>query len=165
MTCTHSDTTDISSNDALDDSGIIPFADECGTTKKSAGTGNAASGTGEEHTQPERDSAREAFGPVGERVSVADRELGIERDKWERRGKYSCPCCNHATSRVVRVRVANRPRWSAVCAVCAATLLAKVPGTIVGGMIRPTRRRRRSIPGQVAHGFRRLDQNSYRRAG
>ncbi|MBO6738439.1 MAG: hypothetical protein JJ916_01140 [Phycisphaerales bacterium] len=158
MTCTHSDTPDISSNDALDDSGIIPFADECGASEKS-------SATGEEHPQPERDSAREAFGPVGERVSVADRELGIERDKWERRGKYSCPCCNHATSRVVRVRVANRPRWSAVCAVCAATLLAKVPGTIVGGMIRPTRRRRRSIPGQVAHGFRRLDQSSYRRAG
>ena len=158
MTCTHSDTPDISSNDALDESGIIPFADECGSDSKNT------SCTGGPLPEPERDSAREAFGPVGERVSVADRELGIERDKWERRGKYSCPCCNHATSRVVRVRVANRPRWSAVCAVCAATLLARVPGTIVGGMVRPTRRRR-SIPGQVAHGFRRLDQGGYRRAG
>lgn len=158
LTCTHTDTTEISTSDALDDSGIIPFADECVP---------AAKKPEKKHELPraERDSAREAFGPVRRRVSVADRELGIERDKWERRGKYSCPCCSHATSRVVRVRVANRPRWSAVCAVCAATLLAKVPGTIVGGMVRPTRRRRRSIPGQVAHGFRRLDQNSYRRAG
>lgn len=161
MTCTHTNTTDTSTtttSDALDEAGIIPFADECvGGMKKPKKT--------PERAKAGRDSAREAFGPVRSRPSLVDRELGIERNKLERRGKYACPCCSHRASRVVRVRVASHSRWSAVCAVCAAMLLAKAPGTIVGGMVRPTRRRRNKTAGQTAHGFRRLDQNRYRRAG
>jgi putative CocE/NonD family hydrolase len=57
------------------------------------------------------------------------------------------------------------PSLRAVCAVCAAMLLAKMPGTIVGGLVRPTRRRQKSTAGQTAHGFRRLGQGGYRRAG
>lgn len=161
LTCTHTKADDIATGSALDDSGddtgIIPFADECEPVKKTT--------IQTPEPKPERDSALEAFGPVRQRVSVADRELGIERNKWERRGKYSCPCCGQGSSRVVRVRVPTHARWSAVCAVCAAMLLAKMPGTIVGGMVRPTRRRRKAMPGQVAHGFRRVDQGGYRRAG
>lgn len=155
LTCTHQNIETATSSEAFDDAGIIPFADEVQAPKPKRTKGITA----------KRDSALEAFGPVHKRVSVADRELGIERNQWERRGKYSCPCCTQKTSRVMRVRVAHRPGWSAVCAVCAATLLAKVPGTIVGGMVRPSRRRRASTPGQVAHGFRRMDQGGYRRAG
>lgn len=157
LTCTHTDTDDIATGSALDDTGIIPFADECQPAKKQR--------VKAPDTEPKRDSALEAFGPVQRRVSVADRELGIERGKWERRGKYACPCCGHGSSRVVRVRVPSHARWSAVCAVCAAMLLAKLPGTIVGGMVRPTRRRRKSSASQVAHGFRRVGQGGYRRAG
>ena len=156
LTCTHTETEDIATGSALDDSGIIPFADEHAPTKMK---------NKPKASKPERDSAREAFGPVRQRISVADRELGIERNKWERRGKYSCPCCGHASSRVVRVRVPSHARWSAVCAVCAAMLLAKMPGTIVGGMVRPTRRRRKTSSGQAPHGFRRMGQNGYRQAG
>lgn len=161
MTCTHTSDTDTSTmttGDALDDAGIIPFADECvpPSVKPKPASGRISA---------ERDSAREAFGPVRRRPSMVDRELGIERNKLERRGQYACPCCKHRASRVVRVRVPTQSRWTAVCAVCAAMLLAKAPGTIVGGMVRPTRRRRRTAPGHVAHGFRRVDQNHYRRAG
>ncbi len=159
-TCTHTDNP-TASIEPLDNQGIIPFADEC--TKQCTKSGQTASKP--EAPAPQRDSAMEAFGPVRRRPSLVDRELGIDRLMTKRRGKYSCPCCGHATSRVMRVRVSTQPGWSAVCAVCAATLLAKIPGTIVGGMVRPTRRRRSRLPGQVAHGFRRMDQNSYRRAG
>lgn len=160
LTCTHTDTQDIATGSALDDSGIIPFADEHAPAQPN----NKTKSTPKAPT-PERDSAREAFGSARQRISVADRELGIERGKWERRGKYACPCCGHGSSRVVRVRVPTHARWSAVCAVCAAMLLAKMPGTIVGGMVRPTRRRRKVSSGQTPHGFRRMDQNGYRRAG
>lgn len=157
LTCTHTESEDIATGSALDDTGIIPFVDECEPMTKQTNM--------DEPEQAPRDSALDAFGPVVQRVSVADRELGIKRNSWERRGKYSCPCCGHASSRVVRVRVPSHARWSAVCAVCAAMLLAKMPGTIVGGLVRPTRRRQKSTAGQTAHGFRRLGQGGYRRAG
>ena len=148
--------------DGIDEDGIIPFADDCEVTKA---LGEAVD-TDDIVSDTPRDSAIDAFGPIEpKRLSVADRELGIERGKWERRGKYTCPCCSHATSRVVRVRVASQPRWSAVCAVCAAALLSEIPGTIVGGMVRPTRRKRSVKPGKIAHGFRRLASIGYRRAG
>lgn len=152
---THSTDTSTGTNDvSLDDAGIIPFADEC------------ASGVGVEEApaQPERDSANDAFGPATKRASIADRELGLDRVGTQTTGKYACPCCGDGASRVMRVRIRQQPGWTAVCAVCAATLLARVPGTIVGGMVRPTRRRRKAMPGQVAHGFRRTDQGGYRRA-
>ena len=157
LTCTHHDTDTTPVSDTLDDAGIIPFADEVAPAPVKAKKTKTITAR--------RDSALEAFGPVHKRVSVADRELGIERNKWERRGKYSCPCCTQKTSRVMRVHVAHRPGWSAVCAVCAATLLAKVPGTIVGGMVRPSRRRKTRVAGQTTHGFRRVGQDGYRRAG
>lgn len=163
-TCIHTDTP-ITLEEAIetelcsDGSGIIPFADECEAVIDQA----QQHAIQDEH--PERDSAVEAFGPVERRESVADRELGISQNLWKRQGKYACPCCGGGASRVMRVRVASQPGWSAVCAVCAANLLAKVPGTIVGGMVRPTRRRRKAVPGMVAHGFRRHDQSGYRRAG
>ena len=140
----------------IDDSGIIPFADE--VQSKAAAVEAAPEA-------PERDSVTEAFGEAPKRESVADRELGIERFQWRREGKYECPCCGQGTSRVMRVRVARQPGWSAVCAVCAAALLARLPGTIVGGAVRPTRRRRKGMPGQVAHGFRRSIPGGYRHAG
>lgn len=157
LTCTH--THDVATGSALDDhadeAGIIPFADECPAPRANA----VASPSPSACPAP----------PSGERVSIADRELGIERNKWQRRGRYSCPCCGHASSRVVRVLVPTHTRWSAVCAVCAAMLLAKMPGTIVGGMVRPTRRRRKTNAGADPRGFRRMDQdrkqNHYRRAG
>ena len=155
-TYTHTELSDATASaESLDESGIIPFADECEPKPTKA----------PQPEQPTRDSALDAFGELPKRESVADRELGIDRFKWRREGKYECPCCNHGTSRVMRVRVAQQPGWSGVCAVCAANLLAQVPGTIVGGMVRPTRRRRSRMPGQVAHGFRRNHQSGYRRAG
>lgn len=160
-TCTHTNTTSsleqvIEAELSCDGTGVIPFADE----------EEAAIESESKPENAERDSAVEAFGPVARRESVADRELGINQNQMKRQGKYDCPCCGHGASRVMRVRVVTQPGWSAVCAVCAATLLSKVPGTIVGGMVRPTRRKRRKgMPGQVAHGFRRTDQGGYRRAG
>lgn len=161
QTCTHNtedihDTTEaVAVANPIDKTGIIPFADEP----------SAQAATPAPAPVPPRDSAAEAFGDVAPRESLADRELGINRLSQRREGKYACPCCGHGTSRVMRVRVAHRPGWSAVCAVCAATLLARVPGTIVGGRVRPTRRRQRPVPGQAAHGFRPVDQGGYRRAG
>tara|TARA_E500000318_G_scaffold2060_1_gene2856 strand:- start:174115 stop:174588 length:474 start_codon:yes stop_codon:yes gene_type:complete len=155
LTCTHTSSEDIATGSALDDTGIIPFADD--------GPKNApAPVLGQ---QPERAQSEAQDDTQLERASIADRELGIERNKWERRGKYACPCCGHGSSRVVRVRVPSHARWSAVCAVCAAMLLAKMPGTIVGGMVRPTRRRGTRSAGQTAHGFRRVGQVGYRQAG
>jgi len=152
----HTDSSDAIANaENRDDTGIIPFADECESKQITAS----------EPAEPQRDSALEAFGEIPKRESVADRELGIDRFIWSREGKYECPCCGYGTSRVMRVRVVHQPGWAGVCAVCAATLLAQLPGTIVGGMVRPTRRRRSKMPGQVAHGFRRPHQSGYRRAG
>jgi hypothetical protein len=143
-----------------EDAGIIPFADEC-----LPGSGAPIERDDDAMPKAEHDSAEEAFGAFARRESVVDRELGLGRQRSQRRGKYACPCCGEGASRVMRVRISQQPGWSAVCAVCAATLLAKVPGTIVGGMVRPTRRRRKGAPGSVAHGFRRPDQGGYRRAG
>ena len=154
-TCTNDGQRDTVIADANEGSGIIPFADEIGQPMQSA----------EEAPVASRDCAGERFGEVPSRRSIADRELGLDDLRQRRVGKFACPCCGLGTSRVMRVRVVSQPGWSAVCAVCAATLLAKVPGTIVGGMVRPTRRRRSRMPGQVAHGFRRPDQGGYRRAG
>ena len=154
-TCTHTDTNAIPIQKGTEELDVIPFVDEA----------PAAIAEPVLTAQPARDSADEAFGPVSRRPSVVDRELGLDRMNMKRQGKYACPCCGHGASRVVRVRVAHRPGWSAVCAVCAATLLAKIPGTIVGGMVRPTKRRRTRKPNQVAHGFRPVAQNGYRRAG
>ena len=55
-----------------------------------------------------------------------------------------CPCCKRAARRPIRVRAHERAGWSAVCAICAASLLSMHPGSVVGGFVRPTRRRRRS---------------------
>ena len=119
---------------------IIPFADESGRS-----------------TEPERladdlgddlgESAREEFGDARKRVSVVDQDLGLgNEDQRGARGRYACPCCGEGARRVMRVRVVNpqhgHSRWVALCAVCAASMLSRVPGTIVGGLVRPTRRRR-----------------------
>lgn len=156
QTCTHTKSDGGCSHaENLDDTGIIPFADEVEVERPAV----------EAAADPEPDSVIDAFGDVPKRQSVADRELGIDRFSWRREGKYECPCCGNGTSRVMRVRVARQPGWSAVCAVCAATLLARLPGTIVGGMVRPTRRRRKAVSGVVAHGFRGPAQGGYRHAG
>ncbi|MEX0875973.1 MAG: hypothetical protein WD114_00815 [Phycisphaerales bacterium] len=152
---------------ASDDAGVIPFADESAASRA-------------EIAGPRQDSARDAFGePVAHTPvsasqssgppSVVDRDLGLSPSALPAgQGRYTCPCCKQGARRVVRVRLMSQPGWTAVCAVCAAALLERVPGTIVGGMVRPTRRRSKSRPvqpGQLAHGFRRNDQGGYRRAG
>ncbi len=93
------------------------------------------------------ESAHKALGEVGKRISAVDRDLGLGRfDRPRARGRYACPCCGEGAKRVMRVRVVSpqhgHSRWMALCAVCAASMLARVPGTIVGGLVRPTRRRR-----------------------
>ncbi|MBL4697591.1 MAG: hypothetical protein JKX70_02035 [Phycisphaerales bacterium] len=113
-------------------------------------------------------------------MSVVDRDLGLAEhqspSKQSKQGRYSCPCCQQGATRVMRVRIAHhrigKPRWMAMCAVCAASMLARIPGTIVGGMVRPSRRRR-PIGTQAAgatrqesqHGFRPKRDIRYRRAG
>ena len=113
-------------------------------------------------------------------MSVVDRDLGLaehqSQSNQSKQGRYSCPCCQQGATRVMRVRIANhqigKPRWMAMCAVCAASMLARIPGTIVGGMVRPSRRRR-PIGTQAAgatrqetqHGFRPKRDLRYRRAG
>ena len=116
-------------------------------------------------------------------MSVVDRDLGLAEHQYQsnhadqsKQGRYSCPCCQQGATRVMRVRIANhqigKPRWMAMCAVCAASMLARIPGTIVGGMVRPSRRRR-PISTQAAgathletqHGFRPKRDVRYRRAG
>ncbi len=151
--------------------GIIPFADEpmrVIATEYQSGALVHADDLGE--------SAVDEFGTlelVGKRQSVVDRDLGLENgDTSAKRGGYSCPCCGDGARRVMRVRVLTHPRWVAVCAVCAASMLAKIPGTIVGGMVRPSRRRR-SVRLQAAGvsraegqpGFRGRRETRYRRAG
>lgn len=150
-----------------DEAGIIPFADEPCVVKQVERSGAM------------HESAVEEFGAVGvpNRQSAVDRDLGLGGERSDAcRGGYSCPCCNERASRVMRVRVADYQRgqakWVAVCAVCAASMLARIPGTIVGGMVRPTRRRRPmrlqaagvSRPeGQSS--FRGRRDSRYRRAG
>jgi len=147
--------------DLIDDAGIIPFADE------------------EPHTAAIspldlEESAHEEFGSHDQlppRLSVVDQALDLEAHaQSKKRTGFICPCCQHSVTRAMRVCVATDPRrqarWTAVCAVCAASMLAKIPGTIVGGMIRPTRRRRpmrAQAAGQSPTNPRR--NTRYRRAG
>lgn len=56
-----------------------------------------------------------------------------------------CPCCNRPAKRAIRVRDARGRGWSAVCAMCAAALLAEFPDSVVAGAVRPLRRRRRRL--------------------
>lgn len=156
----------------IDDEGIIPFADEveaCSVRDELLEEGGDA---------PAQDSARGVFGEAGSRISHIDRELGLDT-QHEPQGGYVCPCCSQNARRVVRVRIVNRSGWAAVCAVCAASMLERLPGTVVGGMVRPRRKRKISRvhapqpkggapmggeqAGQTAHGFR--PQQQYRRAG
>lgn len=126
--------------------------------------------------EPMGESAHEEFGEPARRVSVVDRDLGLDGVNQRRRGGYACPCCGHGAKRVMRVRVVNdqrgHSRWVALCAVCAATMLARMPGTIVGGVVHPTRRRRpirqqaggvNRRAGQIGIDGRR--ERKYRRAG
>lgn len=120
------------------------------------------------------ESARDEFGShEAKRESIVDRDLGLG-DVRERSslGRYACPCCGQGARRVMRVRVAgghmNQARWVALCAVCAASMLARIPGTIVGGMVRPSRRKRLNrvrAGAQNVHGFRPRPDEQFRRAG
>ncbi len=117
---------------------IIPFADDAAQSVEPA-----PQCSGDELGE----SAREEFGEVRKRVSAVDRDLGLGNTEQEpARGRYACPCCGEGARRVMRVRVVNpqhgHSRWVALCAVCAASMLSRIPGTIVGGLVRPTRRRR-----------------------
>ncbi len=129
---------DMSLSNTLADPELIPFADESWTgAEPDVQRSRADLGA----------SAREGFGEVGRPMSVVDRDLGLESlSQQASRGRYACPCCGQGARRVMRVRVVSpqhgHSRWVALCAVCAASMLAKVPGTIVGGLVRPTRRRR-----------------------
>ncbi|MDF1810485.1 MAG: hypothetical protein P1U42_12415 [Phycisphaerales bacterium] len=168
---------------AISDDGIIPFADEVAITRNKRVEQNDTNGA---NTEPLSESAVEEFGSVSEsvtqsvpqRVSVVDRDLGINQDSGSNEGsgkksnKYSCPCCGQGARRVMRVRVnhQSQPKWVAVCALCAASMLARIPGTIVGGMVRPSRKRmrrtqteRKIAQGQM-RGFRAGAQTGYRRA-
>ncbi len=61
------------------------------------------------------------------------------------RPKAICPCCSRKMRRVMRVRITNeqatQSRWVALCAMCAASMLATNPRAVVGGRIRPRMRR------------------------
>ena len=160
------------------ESGVIPFADE-EPAIESAIQPAVESDTGPEFDPCDMgDSALEEFGLPADRVSVVDRDLGLDGQAEPRssRGRYACPCCRQGTKRVMRVRVSmvptHPPRWVGVCAVCAASMLAQIPGTIVGGMVRPTRRKNpRRVPVASAFGhdaqrrFRAIGDTRYRRAG
>ena len=166
---------------AVDSSGIIPFADE------PINDGQAPADLGED-TLASGDRCEidildglldDTFDDAAARGSVVDRELGLdEQTVPAREGQYLCPCCGSGATRVVRVRIVNHAGWAAVCAVCAASLLEKLPGTIVGGMVKPSRKRRikairagRSASksgesgGPAARGFRGGAAEGYRRVG
>lgn len=72
--------------------------------------------------------------PTSEIGSLADL---LCADEPRRHGGMICPCCDHTTRRVVRVRPGGAGRWVAVCAMCAGKLLAGHPATVVGGRVRP----------------------------
>ncbi len=154
----------MSLSNTLTEPGIIPFADESGA------------GTSPDVQRSPADlgaSAREEFGELSRPMSVVDRDLGLESlSQQASRGRYACPCCGQGAKRVMRVRVVSpqhgHSRWVALCAVCAASMLAKVPGTIVGGMVRPSRRRRTNrsrVAQQGQPGFGSLRDTRYRQAG
>ncbi len=127
--------------DIDNDSGIIPFADEAMEAVVDAEIAAC-------DAQDLGESAIQEFGDsngVFKRTSAVDRDLGLNpNERVSSKGRFECPCCGDGARRVMRVRVVSQPRWVAVCAVCAAGMLAKVPGTIVGGMVRPSRRKRSS---------------------
>jgi len=58
--------------------------------------------------------------------------------------RFPCPSCRRGTERVIRVRPAPNSGWVGVCAICAASVLSTRPGSVVGGLVRPVRRRRRA---------------------
>ncbi len=152
-------------DETLADAGIIPFADDEASRREGAGPSTRPA------QGPRPDRVADALGETIERISVVDRELGLEDlGVPAREGRYECPCCGMAATRVVRVRIVHHAGWAAVCAVCAASLLEKLPGTIVGGAVKPSRKRRmgriRGVGdragaekkgrggGQTPHGFR-----------
>jgi len=55
---------------------------------------------------------------------------------------FPCPSCRRGTDRVIRVRLGPASDWVGVCAICAASVLSMRPGSVVGGLVRPIRRRR-----------------------
>ena len=162
-----------------DEGGIIPFADESEAVNEPASGAPLSAPSGALMSE----SAIEEFGTISSpaRRSAVDQDLGLGgKQVASCAGGYSCPCCNERASRVMRVRVVSSqlthlgagPRWVAMCAVCAASMLARIPGTIVGGMVRPTRRRRpmRLQAAGVSRpegrlGFRGRRDSRYRRAG
>lgn len=155
---TYAGTQDNNTNN-LDETGIIPFADEVGVTHQR-----------EILDEDLSESAIEEFGSSEQRVSVVDQALGldVEESRMGAHNKYACPCCKRGATRVVRVRVMNQSGWVAVCAVCAASLLDQYPGTVVGGSVRPSKRKRsvRTAAAQSeARGFRAKDDESFRQAG
>ena len=159
--------------------GIIPFADEVEKQQFAAqAQGADLPDQADELRNSLSESAAQEFGKLQERVSVVDRDLGLDQQepKQQARNRYACPCCGQGARRVVRVRVVHQQshhqhqaKWVALCALCAASMLAKVPGTIVGGLVRPTRRKRVArtrTPRRVAHGFGTHSTGSdYRQAG
>jgi len=148
--------------------GIIPFADEANThpAERTPGAVDA-------HDLGE--TADDEFGAIERAASIVDRDLGLDElcapmgvPQAGRSVRYACPCCGQGAIRVMRVRVASQPSWVALCAVCAASMLVRYPGTIVGGMVRPTRRRRTNrtrIERKYARGLRAgAQQEALRRA-
>mgnify|MGYP003630150911 FL=1 len=143
-------TNDIEVDGTIDDSGIIPFADELPTIAGQLSDSDIV----DAHAIDAEDLCESAHDEFGDsqtiRRSVVDTDLGLgEHDGVQSsKGKYACPCCGSGARRVVRVRVIDtssgqkKPRWVALCAVCAASMLSSVPGTIVGGSVRPSRRKR-----------------------
>jgi len=61
------------------------------------------------------------------------------------RMQFGCPCCGRTVGRVIRVRPTRKSAWQAVCAMCAASTLAKHPEALIGGVVRAGRRRRRRL--------------------
>lgn len=149
-----------------DEIGIIPFADEVELVQERAQ--ECAGAQAGVHADDLGESAVDEFGTLEEpeaRESVVDRDLELNgTNGQEKRARYSCPCCGEGARRVMRVRVVTQPRWVAVCAVCAASMLAQIPGTIVGGMVRPTRRRR-PMRVQASGGGLARGRGGFRRAG
>tara|TARA_R110002072_G_scaffold42064_11_gene118011 strand:+ start:28865 stop:29368 length:504 start_codon:yes stop_codon:yes gene_type:complete len=118
---------------------IIPFADEADQITLV---------DDEARAETEEDTTDTQLPAEVQRLSVVDQDLGAGyATPRSSKGRYACPCCGQGATRVMRVRVKEyqqgQPRWVALCAVCAASMLAQVPGTVVGGMVRPSRRKAR----------------------
>lgn len=151
-------------SDTLDEPAIIPFADDLGEASQND---DAVS------TDDLGELALEEFGDSLKSESIVDRDLGLGNEEQQStEGRYACPCCGDGATRVMRVRIISQPRWVALCAVCAASMLVRIPGTIVGGMVRPTRRKRVSRVRVAQQGQPRFQSRfgprvdtRYRRAG